>query len=187
MDSWRHVEERGLIKQAVDEAKSERIKNQKREQYRQKDTEVKRSIRRDKRAWIDRIATEAEESAARGHLKGVYDAAKVLCNKRARSMDAVKDKSGKLQTSEEQVKKWWEEHFREILNRPDPVTPAVIEEEDGIEFDVNNGYITKEEIISAIKEAASGKSAGRCVRHFEHRIGTIHVGCVAPLCHRTRG
>ena len=159
-DSWRHVEERGLIKQAVDEAKSERIKNQKREQYRQKDTEVKRSIRRDKRAWIDRIATEAEESAARGHLKGVYDAAKVLCNKRARSMDAVKDKSGKLQTSEEQVKKRWEEHFREILNRPDPVTPAVIEEEDGIEFDVNTGYITKEEIISAIKEAANGKSAG---------------------------
>ena len=42
---------------------------------------------------MDEIAMEAEESAERGHLKGVYDAAKAL--------DTVKDKNGKLLTAED--------------------------------------------------------------------------------------
>ena len=158
-DSWKQIEERGKIKLAVEEAKSARIKARRKEQYRLKDTEVKRALRRDKRAWMDKIATEAEESAARGHMKGVYDAAKTLCNTRSRNMDAVKDKVGKLLTTEAEVKKRWEEHFREVLNQPAPEAPAVIEDNNEV-LDISDAYITKEEIKRAIKETASGKSAG---------------------------
>ena len=158
-DSWKQIEDRGKIKQAVEEAKSERIKSRKKAQYRLKDIEVKRALRRDKREWMDKIATEAEEAAARGHMKAVYDAAKTLCNTRPRTMDAVKDKHGKLLTTEEEVKKRWEEHFCEVLNRPVPETTAVIED-NAEELDISVAYITKDEIKLAIKETASGKSAG---------------------------
>ena len=120
---------------------------------------MKKALRKDKREWMDRIAEEAEESAARGHMKGVYDAAKTLCNSKPRTMDAVKDKSGKLLTTEEEVKKRWEEHFCEILNRPVPETAAVIEDSNEV-LEISDAYITKEEIKRAIKETASGKSAG---------------------------
>ena len=63
-DSWREIEARGKIKQAVDGAKSARIKERKKQQHREKDVEVKRSIRRDKRKWMDNIAAEAEKCAS---------------------------------------------------------------------------------------------------------------------------
>ena len=144
------------IKQAVDSSRSDRIKARRKEEYRLKDIEVKRALRRDKREWIDKIA---EESAAMGHLKGVYDAARTLCNTPTRSMDAVKDKNGKLLTMEDQVKKRWEEHFTEVLNRPEPETPALIEDH-GEELDPLDSYVTREEIKNAIKETANGKAAG---------------------------
>ena len=158
-DSWREIEARGKIKQAVDGAKSARIKKRKQQQYREKDVEVKRALRRDKRKWMDNIAEEAEKCAALGQMKGVYDGLKKLCNDRPRTVDAVKDKAGKLLTTEAEVKKRWEEHFCEVLNRPVPETPAVIAEPDA-ELDISDTYITKEEIKKAIKETASGKSAG---------------------------
>lgn len=158
-DSWQKIEERGTIKKKVEEAKSKRIKERRQLQYREKDVEVKRSIRRDKRAWVDRIATEAEESASRGNMKGVYDAAKTLCNDRPRSMGAVKDKNGKLLTTEADVKKRWEEHFCEVLNQPVPEAPAEVEDSNE-QLEISDAYISKEEIKRAIKETASGKAAG---------------------------
>ena len=56
----------------------------------------------------------------------------------------VKDKDGKLLTTEEQVKKWWKEHFSEVLNRPEPETPTVIEEAMDRELDIMLYYIMKE-------------------------------------------
>ena len=50
---------------------------------------------------MDNIAEEAEKCAALGQMKGVYDGLKKLCNDRPRTVDAVKDKAGKLLTTEE--------------------------------------------------------------------------------------
>ena len=44
------------------------------EDYRKKDQEVKRSLKRDKREWANGIAQEAENAAKLGQMKGVYDA-----------------------------------------------------------------------------------------------------------------
>ena len=62
------IEARGKIKQAVDGAKSARIKKRKQQEYREKDVEVKRALRRDKRKWMDNIAEEAEKCAALGQM-----------------------------------------------------------------------------------------------------------------------
>ena len=174
-DSWREIEARGKIKQAVDGAKSARIKKRKQQQYREKDVEVKRALRRDKRKWMDNIAEEAEKCAALGQMKGVYDGLKKLCNDRPRTVDAVKDKAGKLLTTEAEVKKRWEEHFCEVLNRPVPETPAVIAEPDA-ELNISDTYITKEEMFYT-NVKCSVVSEGGLTDLLEMRSGVKQV-CV---------
>lgn len=53
MDSWRKTEERRKLKRKIDDARSERLKNKARDEYREKDKEMKRSLRKDKRDWTN--------------------------------------------------------------------------------------------------------------------------------------
>ena len=46
-----------------------RVKTQLREKYVEENREVKRSIRADKRRWLDDITSEAEEAARGQHMK----------------------------------------------------------------------------------------------------------------------
>ena len=61
---------------------------------------MKRSLRKDKRDWINGVAREAEEAASLGQLKGVYVATRRLCNEGPRKAGMVKSKEGKLLTKE---------------------------------------------------------------------------------------
>ena len=78
----------------MDNARSERIKQQKREEYRLLDIQVKRAVKRDKQLWTEGLAEEAEDSMQQGNLKAVYNTTKKLCNQWNRKMDIVKDKNG---------------------------------------------------------------------------------------------
>ena len=73
-DSWKNIEERKKLKKKIDDARSERLKNKAQEEYREKDKEVKRSLRKDKRDWANSIAQEAADAASQCQMKGVYDA-----------------------------------------------------------------------------------------------------------------
>ena len=72
------VEERRVLKGKIDNAKSERTIYRYREQYSDKDKEVKKSMRKDKIQWINGIANEAQEAANIGNMKTVYDVTKLL-------------------------------------------------------------------------------------------------------------
>ena len=50
-------------KEKIDGAGSERMKNKARNEYKEKDMEVKKSLRKDKRDWISSVAHEAEDAA----------------------------------------------------------------------------------------------------------------------------
>ena len=54
------------------------IKERLKERYRDKDTEVKRSAREDKRKWVDELAQEAEMAAENGRSKKMYSITKKL-------------------------------------------------------------------------------------------------------------
>ena len=58
------IEQRKEIKLKLDGTNSERQKEKRRVEYKAKDREVKRQIRRDKRNWSEGIAKEAEEAAS---------------------------------------------------------------------------------------------------------------------------
>ena len=59
-ESWKDIEERKQLKQKSVGTRSERVRLKLQKDYRKKDTEVKRSLRKDKRAWANNIAKEAE-------------------------------------------------------------------------------------------------------------------------------
>ena len=80
----------------VDDAKSSRHKALKKEEYQRLDKEVKSSVRKDKREWVNNIAQEAEDAARQGQMKGVYEATRKLCNERPKRVVMVKDRDGKL-------------------------------------------------------------------------------------------
>ena len=109
--------------------------------YRCKDKEVKKSMRQDKRKWVDHLAMEGEEAARNGRMKEVYDITKTLSNDKHKTTNALIDKFGNLLTEGLARRERWKEHFEEILHRPipdDPVTdvkidPIIIERKQTLE------------------------------------------------------
>ena len=66
--------------------------NKARIDYREKDKEVKRSLRKDKRDWINGVVQEAEDAASQGHMRGVYEATRRICNEGPRKAGMAKNK-----------------------------------------------------------------------------------------------
>jgi len=116
-------------------------------------------LRRDRRNWIDQIASDAEKAAKTGNVKAVFDATRQLCSKLARRTDSVRSKEGILLTKEEEVKKRWKEHFAEVLNRPPP-TRSELESEVCEPLEIDTGPVTHAEIRIAIKQMKNGKAGG---------------------------
>ena len=160
-DSWREIDKRKAIKRKIEDTRSERQKEQRREEYRQQDREVKHSVKRDKQLWTEGLAQEAEDSMKKGNMKAVYSTTKKICNQHTRKMDTVKDKNGRLLSSESEVQQRWSEHFSEVLNRPEPVDPAAVLEENFMEeLVITEEPLSKTEIINTVKQLKNGKAAG---------------------------
>ena len=84
----------------VDQRK--RVKRQLRAKYTEKEREVKRSIKAQKRKR--NIADEPEEAAKSQHIKKLYGRTKMLCNERSKQSTTVLDKNGNLVSSKSEVK-----------------------------------------------------------------------------------
>ena len=82
-ESWKLVEERKEIKTKNENCKSDRVRHRMREEYTEKDREVKSSMRRDRRKWTDSLIEDAERAASNGRMKTVYE------EKRKRSDSAL--------------------------------------------------------------------------------------------------
>ena len=159
-DSWKLVDERISLKKKIDSTRSERVKDKLRQQYRDKDKDVKKSMKRDKKGWFEELATEAETAASKGNMKAVYDITKTLCKNKLSRIEHVKDKNGTLLTNDSEVKARWKEHFNEVLNRPEPVEPADIDTDEIEILALNVDKPTLKEIKAIITELKTGKSPG---------------------------
>nr|KAG5700724.1 hypothetical protein BaRGS_029089 [Batillaria attramentaria] len=165
--SWRDVrvmrgadklEVRKEKKAALNTSRTRRAKAKAQEEYTAADREVKRSTRKDKRDYIDNLASQAEEAARQGNLKDLYQVTKKLTGKFQQTDKPVKDKNGHPLTTEEQLKRR-AEHFRELLNRPIPETPPDIPPAE-TELPINCDKPSKVEIRKAIMTLRNGKAAG---------------------------
>ena len=127
--------------------------------YAEANKQVKRSARADKRKYIDSLAKEAEAAAASNNMRELYNTTRKLAGKYSLPERPVKDKEGNSIPGAEQQLNRWAQHFEELLNRPTPANPPLINtaEED---LDINCEPPTKEEIKNALKLLKNGKAAG---------------------------
>ena len=73
---------------------------------------------------MDGLAKDAENASARGNLSTLYKITKLLSGNNTKPSAPVLDKSGRKITTQHQEAPRWVEHFREVLNHPDPDEPA---------------------------------------------------------------
>ena len=155
VESLNLIEERKEIKKQLCNSNDAQLT----ESYSNLSRRIKKSVRKDKRNYIENLAAKAESASARRDTKEVFKITKKLANKKAASNSLIRDSQGNILTSVEDQQNRWVEHFSNVLNRPPPVTEAVIPE--AIEdIRINSNPPTKEEIKKSIKTLKNGKAAG---------------------------
>ena len=158
-DTWALITERKHIKDLINQTQDQADKQELQAQYWEKNKEVKRSARRDKRKYIEELTEEAETAADQRNMKRLYEITRTLSGKNSNPSRPVKDKNGNAISTEEDQRARWTEHFKETLNRPAPPAPPDIPPPTKL-LDINTNPPSKAEISKAIKSLKSGKAAG---------------------------
>ena len=158
--TWAAIDERRQLKAKKEQAFKTGTKTDEAiEAYRTKDKEVKSRCRVDKEAWFGEKLVEAETAAGRGDSKTLYRIVKELSGKATQKLP-INDANGKpLKTQEEQANRW-KEHFQAVLNCSEPNDNQDLDTGCGEKLKIEDGDITIEEVIRAIKKLKNGKSAG---------------------------
>ncbi|VDP07114.1 unnamed protein product [Schistosoma margrebowiei] len=149
------IKERKNKKAAINNSRTRAEKVQAQTEYTEANKHVKRSIRANKKKYVEELETTARER----NMKQLYDTTKKLAGKYSKPERKVKDKEGKPITEIRQQRNRWVEYFEKLLNRPAPMNPPDIEAaHTDLPIDVNPP--TKEVIRMAIRQIKNGKAAG---------------------------
>ena len=158
-DTLKKIEARKKEKDVLNRSRTRAQKAKALVRYSKANREVKQSIRKDRRNFVDDLARQAEEAAGKGDLKEVYSITRTLAGVRKTTDRPVRAESGEVLTDQEDQRKRWAEHFRKLLNRPPPIEMPDIESAD-TPLQVNENRPGKAEIKRAIKHLKNGKAAG---------------------------
>ena len=112
--------------------------------YTRMDREVKTKCKKDKRAYTEHIAKEAETACGKGDIKSLYNITRQLSGRPPITNSPVKDSNGNVISKIEEQLKRWKEHFQEVLNRPPPIITSDIEER--LTLDINIENISRDEM-----------------------------------------
>ncbi|XP_063442397.1 uncharacterized protein LOC134722706 [Mytilus trossulus] len=158
-ETWSLIDNRTELKKKICNTHSDRLKDRLRDQYSNCNKDVKKATRKDKKDFIEGLALEAEKAASEQRMGDLYQITKKLCCQKRNTNMPVKDKQGNLITSEREQENRWNEHFKEVLNRPEPETTAniPIAEHD---LEVNIEIPSRSEIIKAVKSLKNNKAPG---------------------------
>ena len=158
-DTWSTIERRREKKERRNTSTTEESKRRADQEYAEAEREVKRSTRRDKRRYVEELAEKAEEAAEMRNTRELYRLTKQIAGKKNSCDAPVKDKRGKVLTSEDSQLKRWAEHFKEVLNRPAPTERADIPEA-ACDPAVKTDPPSRQEIRDAVKKLKANKAPG---------------------------
>ncbi|PFX25640.1 LINE-1 retrotransposable element ORF2 protein [Stylophora pistillata] len=159
MDTLKKVRARKGKKERVNNSRTRAEKSQAQKEYDAGHKEARRSARKDKRCYIENLAKEAKDAAAKGNMKDLYYTTRKLAGKFRHVNHTIKDKQGNILTTTEEQLHRWVEHFGEVLNRPPPDEGTDIPEAEHL-LPVNCAIPSRREISSAIRKMKDGKAAG---------------------------
>ncbi|XP_073671663.1 uncharacterized protein [Paramisgurnus dabryanus] len=159
-NTWKVIDERRKLKNQTLSSQSERLQEKYKQKYKETNKTVKRMVRADRRAFVEELARGAEIAAARGEQSMLHRISKQICGKYHSTVSPpIRNKEGKLLTTEAEQDARWAEHFKEVLNRKSPEENADIPEGE-IDLDISIELPTKEEIVAAIKKLKNNKAPG---------------------------
>ena len=92
--------------------------------YRIKGRQVKEACRRDKRAYINQVAADAEEAASKGDLNRLYQTTRI--GRKPNQSKSIRNKEGDILAKADEQLARWKEHFEDVLNRPPPIHQPVL-------------------------------------------------------------
>ncbi|VDP77920.1 unnamed protein product, partial [Schistosoma mattheei] len=121
------IKERKSKKTAINNSRTRAERIQAQAEYVEANKQVERSIRADKKKYVEELATTAEKAAREENMKQLYDTAKKLSGKYSKPERPVQDNEGKPITEIQQQRNRWAKYFEELLNRPAPMSPPDIE------------------------------------------------------------
>ncbi|VDO67899.1 unnamed protein product [Schistosoma margrebowiei] len=159
VDTLDKIQERRNKKAAINTSRTRAEKAKAQAEYTEVNKQVKRSIRTDKRKYVEDLAKTAEKAAREGNMRQLYDTTKKLSGNRRKPERPVKSKEGEVITNIEEQQNRWVEHFKELLNRPASLNPPNIEAAP-TDLPINDGPPTIEEISMATRHIKSFKAAG---------------------------
>lgn len=126
-NTWKVIDERRKLKNQTLSSQSERLQEKYKQKYKETNKTVKRMVRADHRAFVEELARGAEIAAARGEQSMLHRISKQICGKYHSTVSPpIRDKEGKLLTTEAEQDARLAEHFKEVLNRKSPEENADI-------------------------------------------------------------
>src|SRR5579871_2700246 len=105
------------------------------------------------------MAKEADEAARKNNMRDLYGITRKLSQGSYRINKPIKNKDGKVLTTEEDQMKRWVEYFSEILNRPAPEEEIDISSAEEI-LDIDITGPSRTEIEQAISKLKKNKAPG---------------------------
>ena len=156
-ETIRKIQIRKDKKGAVNSSRTRAAKVAAQKEHTAANREVRKSVKTDKRNFVEGLAEEAERAAASRNMKQLYDTTKKLAGKFKKAERPIRDKNGTVLTGVDKQLNRWAEHFGELLNRPQNQPDIQPAEEDLL---INGNKPTREEIKRAIGHIKNGKAAG---------------------------
>ncbi|VDO59903.1 unnamed protein product [Schistosoma margrebowiei] len=127
VDTLYKIQERRNKKAAINTSRTRAEKAKAQAEYTEVNKQVKRSIRADKRKYVEDLAMTKEKSAREENMRELYDITKKLFGNHRETERLVKSKEDEVITNIEEQRNRWVEHSKELLNRPAPLDPPNIE------------------------------------------------------------
>ncbi|VDP49989.1 unnamed protein product [Schistosoma margrebowiei] len=127
VDTLDKIQESRNKKAAINTSRTRAEKAKAQAEYTVVNKQMKKSIRTDKRKYVEEPAMTAEKAAREGNMRHLYDITKKLSGNRRKPERPVKSKEGEVITNIEEQQNRWVEHFKELLNRPAPLNSPNIE------------------------------------------------------------
>ena len=158
-ETYGAIEIRRALRKQLLSTKSPRLQERLKTQYREANRRVKKLAGKDKRDFVEEMASKAEYAAQRGHQGELFKITKSVCGKFHNNSNApIMDKHGKLLATKQEQEERSAEHFQEVLNQPDPTISADVHLQIFPALDVSTDPPTQPAIVRVIQSLKNGKA-----------------------------
>ena len=140
-------------------------KEEKRKKYMERNVEVKKAVRKDKKKWFEETAEKMEAAAKVGNSRSLFEEVKKLTGQKRAEITKIQDKDKVVHTKQTEIVEIFSTYFDKLLNvknqiKDDLVKKIKEQKHQDPAFNELGKTPTAEEVEKAIKKLKPRKAAG---------------------------